>query len=53
MRQVVFPMDKSKDNPEKLAVDGGKMVHPKPFPPWPQFDRKTDRKVLETAAGRK
>ena len=23
------------------------MVRPKPFPPWPQFDRRTDRKVLE------
>ena len=32
---------------EKLAIDGGRKVHPKPFPPWPQFDRATDRKVLD------
>ena len=32
---------------EKLAVDGGRKVWTKGFPVWPQFDRKTDRKVLD------
>ena len=32
---------------EKLAIDGGKKVWTKGFPAWPQFDRKTDRKVLD------
>ena len=31
----------------KLAIDGGPKVFKKPFPAWPQFDRKTDRKVLD------
>ena len=32
---------------EKLAIDGGKKVWTKGFPAWPQFDRKTDKKVLD------
>ena len=32
---------------EKLAINGGKKVWSKGFPAWPQFDRKTDRKVLD------
>ena len=32
---------------EKLAIDGGKKVWTKGFPAWPQFDRKTDAKVLD------
>ena len=32
---------------EKLAIDGGKKVWTKGFPAWPQFDKKTDKKVLD------
>ena len=32
---------------EKLAIDGGKKVWTKGFPAWPQFDKKTDQKVLD------
>jgi dTDP-4-amino-4,6-dideoxygalactose transaminase len=32
---------------QKLAIDGGRKVSEKPFPAWPQFDRQTDRRVLE------
>ena len=32
---------------EKLAIDGGKKVWAKGFPAWPQFDKKTDQKVLD------
>ena len=32
---------------EKLAIDGGKKVWSKGFPAWPQFDAKTDKKVLD------
>ena len=32
---------------EKLAIDGGKKVWSKGFPAWPQFDKKTDKKVLD------
>ena len=32
---------------EKLAIEGGKKVWSKGFPAWPQFDRKTDKKVLD------
>jgi len=32
---------------EKLAIDGGKQVWTKGFPAWPQFNPKTDGKVLE------
>ena len=32
---------------EKLAIDGGKKVWAKPFPAWPQFNPKTDKKVLD------
>ena len=32
---------------EKLAIDGGKKVWNKPFPAWPQFNPKTDKKVLD------
>ncbi|MGN0833344.1 MAG: DegT/DnrJ/EryC1/StrS family aminotransferase [Kiritimatiellia bacterium] len=32
---------------ERLAIDGGKQVWTKGFPAWPQFDRKTDKKVLD------
>ena len=32
---------------QKLAIDGGRKVWTKGFPAWPQFDRKTDAKVLE------
>ena len=32
---------------EKLAIKGGKKVWSKGFPAWPQFDRKTDKKVLD------
>ena len=31
----------------RLAVDGGEKVWTKGFPAWPQFDRKTDRRVLD------
>ena len=30
-----------------LAIDGGKKVWDKGFPAWPQFDPKTDKKVLD------
>ena len=32
---------------ERLAIDGGKKVWTKGFPAWPQFDRKTDARVLD------
>ncbi len=32
---------------EKLAIDGGKKVWSKGFPAWPQFNPKTDKKVLD------
>ncbi len=32
---------------EELAINGGPKVFKKPFPAWPQFDRKTDKKVLD------
>ena len=32
---------------EKLAIEGGKKVWSKGFPAWPQFDKKTDKKVLD------
>ena len=32
---------------EKLAIDGGKKVWDKGFPAWPQFNPKTDKKVLD------
>ncbi len=31
----------------QLAIDGGKKVLSTPLPAWPQFDRRTDRRVLE------
>ena len=31
----------------KLAIDGGGKVWTRGFPAWPQFDRKTDAKVLD------
>ena len=31
----------------KLAIDGGKPVWDKGFPAWPQFNPKTDKKVLD------
>ena len=30
-----------------LAINGGRKVWTKGFPAWPQFDRRTDRKVLD------
>ena len=32
---------------KKLAIDGGERVQKTPFPAWPQFDRRTDRAVLD------
>ncbi len=32
---------------EKLAIEGGRKVWSRGFPPWPQFDRRTDRAVLD------
>ena len=32
---------------EKLAIDGGRKVWTKGFPAWPQFDRRTDARVLD------
>lgn len=32
---------------EKLAIQGGPKTIAKPFPAWPQFDKKTDKKVLD------
>ena len=32
---------------QRLAIDGGEKVWTRGFPPWPQFDRKTDGKVLD------
>jgi len=32
---------------EKLAIDGGKKVWSKGFPAWPQFNPKTDKRVLD------
>ena len=32
---------------EKLAIHGGPKTIAKPFPAWPQFDKKTDKKVLD------
>lgn len=34
-------------NSEKLAIEGGTKVCSRGFPPWPQFDRSTDRVVLD------
>ena len=31
----------------ELAINGGKKVWTKGFPAWPQFDKKTDKKVLD------
>ena len=31
----------------KLAIDGGPKTVAEPFPAWPQFDRKTDKKILD------
>lgn len=31
----------------KLAIDGGKKILSTPLPVWPQFDRRTPRRVLE------
>ena len=36
-----------KAEPAKLAIDGGEKTIKEPFPPWPQFDPKTDQKVLD------
>ena len=36
-----------KPEAEKLAIEGGKKVWDKGFPAWPQFDKKTDKKVLD------
>ena len=36
-----------KDAAGKLAIDGGKMVWDKGFPAWPQFNKKTDKRVLD------
>jgi hypothetical protein len=38
---------------EKLAIDGGKKVWAKPFPAWPQFNPKTNKKVLDILASGK
>ena len=35
----------------RLAIDGGEKVWTRGFPPWPQFDRKTDGKVLDILHG--
>ncbi|MBO7683666.1 MAG: DegT/DnrJ/EryC1/StrS family aminotransferase [Kiritimatiellae bacterium] len=35
------------DKAAALAVNGGPKVFSRPFPAWPQFDRGTDRKVLD------
>ena len=32
---------------ERLAIDGGRKVWSKPFPVWPQFNPKTNRKILD------
>ena len=32
---------------QQLAIDGGRKVWTKGFPAWPQFDRKTDGRVLD------
>ena len=34
-------------NSEKLALEGGEKAGARGFPPWPQFDRRTDRVVLD------
>lgn len=34
-------------NSEKLVLEGGEKAGAREFPPWPQFDRRTDRVVLD------
>ena len=35
------------DKAATLAINGGKKVWSKGFPAWPQFDKKTDKAVLD------
>ena len=46
-KKVEKKVEKVVDKAAALAVNGGPKVFKKPFPAWPQFDRKTDKKVLD------
>ena len=46
-KKVEKKVEKVADKAAALAINGGPKVFKKPFPAWPQFDRKTDKKVLD------
>ena len=46
-RKVEDKKGRMDDAAAALAVNGGRKVWTKGFPAWPQFDRKTDRMVLD------
>ena len=46
-KKVEKKVEKTVDKAAALAINGGKKVWSKGFPAWPQFNPKTDKKVLD------